>query len=44
MDHHVWASVLGLTGLLGLAVLLLPAANRVNVPYTVVLAAFGVIL
>ena len=44
MEHQVWVSVLGLTAVLGFAVLLLPAANRVNVPYTVVLAAFGVIL
>ena len=42
--EHIWATVLGLTGLLAVAVLILPAAGRLNVPYTVLLAVFGCLL
>ncbi len=38
----IWSTVLGLTGLLMLAVLMLPAARRVDFPYTVLLAGVGV--
>jgi CPA1 family monovalent cation:H+ antiporter len=38
----IWSTVLGLAGLLMLAVLMLPAARRLNFPYTVLLAAVGV--
>lgn len=41
---HVWSTVLGLSGLLALAVLMLPAAKRLNFPYTVLLAVVGCIL
>jgi CPA1 family monovalent cation:H+ antiporter len=37
-------TVLGLAGLLALAVVMLPVARRVNFPYTVLLAAVGVLL
>ncbi len=39
-----WITVLGLTGLLAFAVLMLPAAKRLNFPYTVLLAAVGTLL
>ncbi|HSG90593.1 MAG TPA: cation:proton antiporter [Pseudomonadales bacterium] len=44
MEAHVgiWSTVLGLAGLLMLAVLMLPAARRLNFPYTVLLAVVGV--
>ncbi|MFQ5955345.1 MAG: cation:proton antiporter, partial [Kiloniellales bacterium] len=42
--EHIWATVLGLTGLLAVAVLILPAAGRLNMPYTVLLAVFGCVL
>ncbi len=42
--EQIWATVLGLTGLLAVAVLILPAAGRLNVPYTVLLAVFGCLL
>ena len=42
--EHISDTVLGLTGLLALAVLMLPVAGRVNFPYTVLLAAVGVLL
>ena len=35
---------LGLSGLLGLAVLMYPASHRLNIPYTVLLAATGCLL
>ena len=44
MEHEVLLTVLGLTTLLGVAVLLLPLAKRWNFPYTVLLAAFGCVL
>jgi len=40
----IWLPVLGLSGLLGLAVLMYPASRRLNIPYTVLLAATGVLL
>ncbi|MCC5871906.1 MAG: cyclic nucleotide-binding domain-containing protein [Gammaproteobacteria bacterium] len=40
----LWSTVLGLTGLLMLAVLMLPAARRLDFPYTVLLAAVGVFI
>ena len=39
--EHVWLTVLGISGLLTLAVLMWPLANRLNFPYTVMLAAVG---
>ncbi|MCZ6743687.1 MAG: hypothetical protein O7D31_03260, partial [Alphaproteobacteria bacterium] len=42
--ENISGTVLGLTGLLALAVLMLPVAGRVNFPYTVLLAAVGVLL
>ncbi len=42
--EHISDTVLGLTGLLALAVLMLPVAGRMNFPYTVLLAAAGVLL
>jgi CPA1 family monovalent cation:H+ antiporter len=40
----IWLPVLGLSGLLGLAVLMYPASHRLNIPYTVLLAAIGCLL
>ena len=40
----IWIPVLGLSGLLGLAVLMYPASHRLNIPYTVLLAATGCLL
>lgn len=42
--HDVVITVLGLTGLLALVTLLLPLARRLNFPYTVLLAAVGIVL
>ena len=42
--HLLWIYVLGLMGLLGLAVLFVPAANRLNFPYTVLLVVVGCFL
>ncbi|MEE2891450.1 MAG: cation:proton antiporter [Pseudomonadota bacterium] len=44
VEHHVgiWSTILGLSGMLALAVLMLPAAKRLNFPYTVLLAVVGV--
>ena len=42
--EHLWAAVLGLAGLLAVAVLMMPPANRTSVPYTVLLAAVGCVL
>ena len=39
-----WLSILGLTVLLAFAVSLLPAANRLNIPYTVLLAVLGCVI
>jgi CPA1 family monovalent cation:H+ antiporter len=44
MHHHIWATVLGLIGLLGLAVAMVPVAGRLNFPYTVLLAVVGIAL
>ncbi len=42
--EQIWLPVLGLIFILTLAVLLLPLANRLNFPHTVLLAAAGIIL
>ncbi|RWX56073.1 cation:proton antiporter [Photobacterium chitinilyticum] len=42
--HETFLLVLGLVGLLTIASLLLPIANRINFPYTVLLAVAGCIL
>ncbi|MCP5161059.1 MAG: cation:proton antiporter [Hahellaceae bacterium] len=39
-----WVSVLGITGLLAFAVLMLPAARKLAFPYTVLLAGVGMLL
>jgi CPA1 family monovalent cation:H+ antiporter len=45
MDHiHLSVSILGLIGLLMLVSLLLPLANRLKFPFTVLLAAVGIVL
>ena len=41
--HETFVTVLGLTGLLAITSLLLPVARRLNFPYTVLLAAVGII-
>ena len=43
-EHHTMALVLGITGLLALAVLVVPLASRLKIPFTVMLAAVGVLL
>ena len=42
--HETFFLVLGLIGLLTVASLLLPLANRINFPYTVLLALAGGVL
>ncbi len=42
--HETFLLVLGLVGLLTIASLLLPIANRINFPYTVLLAVAGCML
>jgi len=42
--EHIWITVFGIIGLLGLASLMLPIANRLNIPHTVLLAAVGCLL
>ena len=42
--HLLWVYVLGFMGLLGLAVLFVPVAKRLNFPYTVLLVAVGCLL
>ncbi|NKC15164.1 MAG: sodium:proton antiporter [Gammaproteobacteria bacterium] len=44
MEEHTWSTVLGLSGMLMLAVLMLPAAKRLNFPHTVLLAVAGIIM
>ena len=44
MEHHVWHTVFGLAGLLAVAVALVPAARRLNFPYTVLLAVLGCVI
>ena len=41
MEHGTMIMMLGISGLLALAVLVLPLANRLQFPFTVVLAAVG---
>ncbi|RBP51246.1 cation:proton antiporter [Arenicella xantha] len=43
-DHHTMLLVLGITGLLALAVLVVPLAARLKIPFTVMLAAVGVLI
>ena len=43
-DHHTLLLVLGITGLLALAVLVIPLAGRLKIPFTVTLAGVGVLL
>ena len=42
--EQIWLPILGLIFILTLAVLLLPAANRLNFPHTVLLAVVGIVL
>ena len=42
MEEQTWSTVLGLSGLLMLAVLMVPVARRLNFPHTVLLAVVGV--
>ncbi|MDJ0655982.1 MAG: cation:proton antiporter [Xanthomonadales bacterium] len=42
--EHIWLTVLGVSGLLTLAVLMWPVANRLNFPYTVMLAVVGCVI
>lgn len=43
-DHHAMLLVFGITGLLALAVLVVPLAARLKIPFTVMLAAVGVLI
>ena len=43
-DHQTMLTVLGITGLLALAVLVVPLAARLKIPFTVTLAAVGVLI
>ena len=43
-DHHTMLLVLGITGLLALAVLVVPLAARLKLPFTVMLAAVGILI
>jgi CPA1 family monovalent cation:H+ antiporter len=43
-DHHTMLLVLGITGLLALAVLVVPLASRLKLPFTVMLAAVGIVI
>ncbi len=42
MHEGIWTTVLGLFGLMTIAVLMLPLARRIRFPYTVLLAAVGI--
>ncbi len=42
--EHIWITVLVITGLLALAVMMLPVAKRLNFPFTVLLAVVGCLL
>ncbi|MGV7221538.1 MAG: cation:proton antiporter [Nitrospinales bacterium] len=42
--EHIWITVFGFVGLLGLASLMLPLSHRLKIPHTVLLAAVGCIL
>ena len=44
MEEQTWSTVLGLSGLLLLAVMMVPMARRLNFPYTVLLAVVGVVI
>jgi CPA1 family monovalent cation:H+ antiporter len=44
VDHQTMLMVLGITGLLALAVLVVPLAARLKIPFTVMLAAVGVLI
>lgn len=40
--HEIYLSVIGLFGLLSIAVLMLPVSRRLNIPYTVIVTAAGI--
>jgi CPA1 family monovalent cation:H+ antiporter len=42
--HDIYLSVIGLFGLLSIAVLMLPLSRRLNIPYTVIVTAAGIII
>ncbi len=44
MHEGIWTTILGLFGLMTIAVLILPLAKRVKAPYTVLLAVVGIVL
>ncbi len=44
MHEGVWSTVLGLFGLITIAVLILPLSRKIKIPYTVLLALVGIIL
>ena len=44
MHEGVWSTVLGLFGLMTIAVLILPLSKKVKIPYTVLLALVGIII
>lgn len=44
MHEGIWTTILGLFGLLTIAVLILPLAKRYKFPYTVLLAVMGIVL
>ncbi|PJK28909.1 cation:proton antiporter [Minwuia thermotolerans] len=44
MHEGIWTTILGLFGLMTIAVLILPVAKRYKFPYTVLLAVVGIIL
>ena len=44
MHEGVWSTVLGLFGLMTIAVLNLPLSKTVKIPYTVLLALVGIII
>ncbi len=44
MEHAVFLTILGVMGLLTLAVIILPLSNRLSLPFTVTLAAVGIVL
>jgi len=44
MHEGIWTTILGLFGLMTIAVLILPLSRRVKAPYTVLLAIVGIVL
>ncbi len=44
MEHTVLLTMLGIMALLTVAVMILPLAKRLNIPYTVMLAAIGIVI